>query len=77
MFLWSWQPKHIPCEIQGEAPLGKLLDFNSVGLARESWEQTLRRLVQLRWLLTATKAQAPTALISSQEAFVSLKSDQW
>lgn len=55
---------------------GKPLDFNSAGAAREGWGQTQRRPVQLRWLLTATQPQAPTALIFSQEAFVSPKSYQ-
>lgn len=40
MLLWSWRPKRIPCEIRGEAPEGKLLDFNTAGASRESWGQT-------------------------------------
>lgn len=63
-----------PCEIQGEAPGGEFLDFNSAGAAREGWGQMQRKPVQLSCLLTATQPRAPTALISSQEAFVSLKS---
>lgn len=68
---------HAPCEIHREGPGRKLLGFSGAGAASEGRGQMQRRQAQLRRLLTATRAQDPTAQIFLSgmfRAFMNLQS---